>query len=111
MEISTSRIRLQTSTRYERMPIPARMASRMALYHSVRRVLTESGRSHRRRERPGSGLDTKDVAGSSHRVDQAPLPRSVDLPAEVADVDVHDVRFRIEVESPYVLRQHRSRLD
>src|SRR5262245_12341659 len=87
------------------------MASRKALYQSVRRVRTESGRTQRGRAIGRSGLDAEDVAGSSNGVDQAPLPRPVDLSPEVADVDIDHVRFGVEAETPHVLGQHRTGLD
>src|SRR5262245_64312447 len=91
--------------------MPARMASRSALYQSVRRVLTDSGRIQRRRAVGRSGSVAENVACSSDGVDQPPLPRPVDLATEVADVDVHHVRLGVEVESTIVLRPHRPGLD
>src|SRR5262245_63965060 len=87
------------------------MASRRALYQSVRRVRTDSGRTQRRPTVARSGPGAEDVAGSSNGVDQSLLPGSVDLSTEVADVDIHHVRLWIEAESPDVLGQHRAGLD
>src|SRR5262245_28398074 len=91
--------------------MPARMARRMALYQSVRRVRTDSGRSQRPRGSGRSGLVAENVAGSPDGVDQPALPRPVDLAAEVADVDVDHARLGVEAESPDVLGQHGARLD
>src|SRR2546428_12519840 len=40
-------------------------------------------------------------------MEQLPLLRAVDLPAQIADVHVDDVALRVEVEPPHVLDQHR----
>src|SRR5262245_2946861 len=87
------------------------MASRMALYQSVSRVLTDSGRNQACRGAGRSGLVAENVAGASQGVDQPPLVRSVDLPAEVTDIDIDHVRLGVEGEPPHVFGQHGASLD
>src|SRR5262245_32147411 len=88
------------------------MARRSALYQSVSRVRTDSGRIQRRRRAAGrSGSVAENIARSSDGVDQPQVPGPVDLAAEIADVDVHHVRLRVEVEPPHVLGQLRPALD
>src|SRR5215475_10259472 len=87
------------------------MASRSALYQSVRRVRTERGRNQPPRTVGRSGPIAENVARCSDGVDQPPISGPVDLPAKVADVNVDDVRLGIEAEAPHVLGQHRAGLD
>src|SRR3989449_2369854 len=65
----------------------------------------ESGR------RTSVGVRPQHVPGAAHRVEQPRVPRAVDLAAQVADVDVHDVALGVEVQSPHVLGEHRTRED
>ena len=49
------------------------------------------------------------VAHAAHGVDQLRLERLVDLRAQLADIDIHDIRQPLEALIPHVLDDHRAR--
>src|SRR5215510_11522017 len=102
-EASRSLNRCQRRSEYAATLTSSRMATTTPEYQSVSRARIESG--------PISGLVLQDVAGSADRVEELPLLRPVDLPAQIADVHVDDVALGVEVEPPHVLDQHRPRED
>src|SRR5579862_9501747 len=61
--------------------------------------------------RPRSAGIVEDIAHPADRVDQLAVERIVDLGAEAADVDVHDVRPAVEIHVPDFLGDGRARQD
>src|SRR5579862_9472621 len=59
--------------------------------------------------RPRSAGIVEDIAHPADRVDQLAVERIVDLGAEAADVDVHDVRPAVEIHVPDFLGDGRAR--
>src|SRR5256714_15152771 len=64
-----------------------------------------------RGRRTSVGIRPQDVPGAADRVEQPPVPGTVDLAAQVADVYVHDVALGVEVQPPHVLGEQRTRED
>src|SRR6185437_13780304 len=59
--------------------------------------------------RPPSALRFQHVAAAAHRMNEVPALFAVDLPPQVVDVHVHDVRERVQWLVPDVLADHLSR--
>src|SRR5262245_48623519 len=58
-----------------------------------------------------SRLGAQRVADATNRLEQTRLSLRIDLPPQVADVDVDDVALRVEVHAPHVLGDHGAAQD
>src|SRR5437667_12480397 len=77
---------------------------------AVPRTNSVAYHSPSRRPKP-LARSSKDIADTTHRLQQLSLEWTIDLVPEPADQDVDDVRLRIEVVIPDVRQNHRLRDD
>src|SRR5690625_2284335 len=77
---------------------------------TVVRRRTDPRRSNRR-TRPSATVACQPVPGTAHRLDRVALVRSVDLVAQVADVDFDDVRVAVKREVPHIVEDVELRDD
>src|SRR5574341_917628 len=76
-----------------------RITASRRMYHAVRRSRMENSQ----RMNASVCLVADSVAGAPHSLDQLVLETLVNLAPQVTDVDIHHVRFGVEVEVPHVL--------
>src|SRR3954454_20910245 len=100
---SNSRRRAPTRTIRTKVANAPRLTASVPTYQIVRRAVTDLSF-----HRPGIRDRVPDAADC---LNEAGLPRFIDLVAQVLDVDVDDVAREIECEVPYVLRDHGARQD
>src|SRR6476620_10768508 len=85
---------------------PANARPNASVVASVIRTRTGSnGATSLRRVSLGTIVGDDLVAGPAHRVQHAPLEVVVDLPAQVADVDLDDVAIALDLRTPHLVEQ------